>query len=371
MGIFNFRKKKSLLELQKLVITNSPNKLIMKENELLDNAYKICNNYINKISDFVQIINTTSNPNLYFQTYEIMLDYTKKLIKFEPYLHFKGNPPTYSLDMFLSQRQQSINDFLSRYYENIAKKAIDDATEQGITALYNQFKNSLLPYYSIINDSNIHFIDVTCRNDIGKKHVSQIELNTLLKCETIDNNLLTSAVFNILETESPYASMLQRRLNISYVKANTIMNYLEAKGIVSKPNTLSHNRRILICIDNNTNFTDNIDKMTGYEFEEFCCEILKYNGFENVQQTKLSGDNGIDILAEKAEIKYGIQCKCYSSKLGNKPVQEVYTGLKMYNCDIGVVMTNSYFTESAINTAKQTRIRLWDRDTLKKMLENK
>ena len=87
----------------------------------------------------------------------------------------------------------------------------------------------------------------------------------------------------------------------------------------------------------------------------------------NINQTKLSGDDGIDIIAEKEGINYGFQCKCYSSPVGIKAVQEAFTGAKMYNCDIAVVITNNSFTPQAIHAAKQTRVRLWDRSKLIEM----
>ena len=46
--------------------------------------------------------------------------------------------------------------------------------------------------------------------------------------------------------------------------------------------------------------------------------------------------------------KYAIQCKCYSSDLGNSPVQEVHAGKSMYNCHVGVVMTNRHFTSGSV-----------------------
>ncbi len=48
--------------------------------------------------------------------------------------------------------------------------------------------------------------------------------------------------------------------------------------------------------------TSEYDYMEGHDFEYFCAELLKKNGFSNVEVTQGSGDHGIDILAEK----YGI-----------------------------------------------------------------
>ena len=113
----------------------------------------------------------------------------------------------------------------------------------------------------------------------------------------------------------------------------------------------------------------NFDNMDGHEFESFCATLLKQNGFKSVSVTKGSGDQGIDILATKDGIKYGIQCKCYSSEVGNKVVQEAFSGKTFYNQHVGVVLTNNYFTPSAKELADKNGIILWDRKRLLKMIE--
>ena len=77
-----------------------------------------------------------------------------------------------------------------------------------------------------------------------------------------------------------------------------------------------------------------------------------------------SGDQGVVITAEKDDVKFAFQCKCYQSDLGNTPIQEVFTGKTMYKCHVGVVMTNSYFTKSALTAAEATGVLLWDRDKI-------
>lgn len=102
----------------------------------------------------------------------------------------------------------------------------------------------------------------------------------------------------------------------------------------------------------------------------FCAEILSLNGFADVQVTQGSRDQGVDIIAYKDDIKYGVQCKCYSSDIGNKAVQEVYAGKNFYNCDVAAVLTNRYFTKSAIELAQKNRVHLWDRCRLSELIEN-
>ena len=110
--------------------------------------------------------------------------------------------------------------------------------------------------------------------------------------------------------------------------------------------------------------------MDGLSFEVFCSELLTINGFQNVFVTKASNDYGIDILAEKDDIKYAIQCKCYSSSIGNSAVQEANAGKEYYDCHVAVVMTNSTFTKNAIELAKKNKVILWDRDKLKYLIGN-
>lgn len=111
------------------------------------------------------------------------------------------------------------------------------------------------------------------------------------------------------------------------------------------------------------------DDMEGHEFEHFCADLLKRRGFQDVVVTKGSGDFGIDILAERDGISYGIQCKNYQSPIGVKAVQEVYAGRDYYDCMVGVVMSNQYFTGPAVEAAKKLKIVLWDRGYIEEMLE--
>jgi HJR/Mrr/RecB family endonuclease len=113
----------------------------------------------------------------------------------------------------------------------------------------------------------------------------------------------------------------------------------------------------------------NYDNMDGFEFEQYCAEILKKNGFDNVEVTQGSGDHGVDVLAEKDGITYAIQCKCYSSSIGNSAIQQAHSGKSIYKRDIAVVMTNQYFTPQAIEEAAQIGVKLWDRDKLNKMIK--
>ena len=110
------------------------------------------------------------------------------------------------------------------------------------------------------------------------------------------------------------------------------------------------------------------DSMNGHEFERFCASLLRANGYTNVCVTVGSGDQGIDVLAERDGVKYGIQCKCYSQDVGNAAVREAYAGKAFYDCHVAVVLTNRGFTQAAIDAAKGVGVVLWDRNKLLKLI---
>lgn len=113
---------------------------------------------------------------------------------------------------------------------------------------------------------------------------------------------------------------------------------------------------------------DDVDKLDGIEFEKWCAHLLEKLGYENVTTTASTGDQGVDVIAEYKGMKYAVQCKRYSTLLGNSPIQEVYAGMRYYDCRVAVVMTNSRFTKAARELADKTGVKLWDRYKLKRFL---
>ena len=102
--------------------------------------------------------------------------------------------------------------------------------------------------------------------------------------------------------------------------------------------------------------------MQGYEYEEMCAYFLSTKGFNNIQLTPATGDHGVDIICSKNDLKYGVQCKYYNSPVGNKAVQEAFSGSHYYDCDIAAVITNSIYTKSAIKEAETLGVLLWQYD---------
>lgn len=203
------------------------------------------------------------------------------------------------------------------------------------------------------------------------------------------------AVNTVINFGSASPSLLQRKMKIGFARASIYIDEMEALGIVgkfngskprnvlmSKPEWKLHRQELLdrreLLLHKGSSASENtiettlrrVDCMDGHSFERWCADLLKLNGFENVSVTPGSGDQGVDILAEKDEVKYAIQCKCYSNDLGNSPVQEIHTGRTVYKCQIGIVMTNQGFTDGAKKVAEATGVLLWGREKLIALIES-
>ena len=233
-------------------------------------------------------------------------------------------------------------------------------------------------------------------------HITLLETGEIKIPDVIEvTDVEDRAAMVFFETGQASVSMLQRRLRLGYATAARIVDRLEEVGVIgpfaSKAPRLilmsqavyesrkrivpisEHSPQYPIEIDHISNdFFEyggieaellSIDLMEGHEFEYWCADLLRELGFAEVEVTPGSGDQGVDILAKKDGINYAVQCKCYASELGNKPVQEVHAGRAIYHCQVGAVMTNRHFTAGGRQLAEATGVLLWDRDWIIRALK--
>lgn len=103
--------------------------------------------------------------------------------------------------------------------------------------------------------------------------------------------------------------------------------------------------------------------MTGHEYEHYVAEIIRDNDW-SASVTKGSGDHGADIIATQEGVRLVVQCKQYSSAVGNKSVQEAYSAKGFYECHYACVVTNSSFTPAAKQAATKLGVQLLHHDDL-------
>ena len=112
---------------------------------------------------------------------------------------------------------------------------------------------------------------------------------------------------------------------------------------------------------------DQIDEMDGSQFEKFLGELFARMGY-SVQITGRAGDQGCDLLIEKAGEKTVVQAKCYSRPVTNDAVQEAVAAKALYGATATMVVTNSEFTDSAKELAGVNGVQLCGRERLTDLL---
>jgi HJR/Mrr/RecB family endonuclease len=109
--------------------------------------------------------------------------------------------------------------------------------------------------------------------------------------------------------------------------------------------------------------------MDGITFEYFCADLLLIEGFKNVEVTKASADNGVDITAEKNNKKYIFQCKCLTHTCSNKAVQEIVSANTIYHADYMGVICNTKFSTQARVLANNNGVQLYSLGNIKHILD--
>lgn len=95
----------------------------------------------------------------------------------------------------------------------------------------------------------------------------------------------------------------------------------------------------------------------GHAFEQWVAGRLEMHGWR-ADVTAGSGDQGIDIIARRDGRKVGIQCKRYGGPVGNKAVQEAFSGRAFHRVDMAVVITTGHYTQSARDLSRRTGVHL-------------
>lgn len=110
-------------------------------------------------------------------------------------------------------------------------------------------------------------------------------------------------------------------------------------------------------LESNPQAVVNIDNLNPIEFEHYCAEMLRNDGWD-ARVTQASGDQGIDVIATYGNAKAVFQCKKYAQPVGNGAVQEIAAGKQFEQADIAAVVTNATFTPSAKQLAGTTGVHL-------------
>ena len=114
-------------------------------------------------------------------------------------------------------------------------------------------------------------------------------------------------------------------------------------------------------------FLSNYAFLNGHQFESYLKQLFEALNY-TVVHTKLSGDQGADLIIMKSGEKTAVQSKKYSGKVSNKAIQEVVAAREHYKCKNAMVVTTGIFTKSAVQLAISNNVKLWDKNKLNQII---
>ena len=142
------------------------------------------------------------------------------------------------------------------------------------------------------------------------------------------------------------------------------------RHVAHRSHTVSQDRHVESMLRRGDITRDEINYMSGPEFEKFMANFLRRQGYA-VEETPLSGDQGVDLILPNFDGKrVVVQLKRYTRPVGNVAVQATFAGMAHYRAEEGWIITTSTFTKSARELARSTRVRLIDGKELADWLED-
>lgn len=273
------------------------------------------------------------------------------------------------------------------YYEAFEKKFITDNPDLG-TDFHNWVKSYIKTF-----DSNYDFVDFF----INKMEELQIDFPTNTDIQDIEDFLIlmkksdNRLYYDLLNSQNdledinimlnPSEEVAYEDLKIIYYLFNQqIESWKCAYLLIYIQREIENARLKLLAEEHIKNMANggkirkdyisisDIDTMNGIDFEHTLAYLFKKMNY-NVEVTQASNDQGADLIIEKLEERTVVQAKCYSYTVGNTAIQEVTGAKQFYNCTKAMVVTNNYFTKSAVELALANNVELKDRDDLISWLE--
>jgi HJR/Mrr/RecB family endonuclease len=120
--------------------------------------------------------------------------------------------------------------------------------------------------------------------------------------------------------------------------------------------------------------SDSIDKLDGFQFEEFCTELFRLGGFQ-AKTTSKTNDGGKDIILKDKDGLIYVECKHYneSNKITVNLIHKLISACTVDGIKRGIFITTSVYTSSSIELVEKcdtVNIDIWYKDDLLEFCKN-
>ncbi|MGG7207117.1 tetratricopeptide repeat protein [Clostridium perfringens] len=230
MGIFNFFKSKNKATKseinsawQKIICGNTENSITKEDLLKLSNLY--IEDRIRIIMDCVNLINSTTSIDVYFNRYNLLTEKLNELSLLEPFIPFKAPAPSIQLQQILLEKDLKTKEMLQRAWNNTKLKILDLKTDKAKLKNIDSFFESSYSHISSLGTESTKFLAELKKDSenlllkLEKDVTSNIEFdefkekNLLLQLNNCDNAY--DRHFAYMELQNFYYKY--RNLDMSYL----------------------------------------------------------------------------------------------------------------------------------------------------------
>ncbi len=111
------------------------------------------------VEDSVRLVNTTTNPAVFFFRYNLMVEHLEKLTQIEHLVRFSGTRPSAQLSKVTSERNYQTSLFIKRSHEKMMHETRLLKTERGKLNKIETFFKSMDSYNTYLSASNRAMLD--------------------------------------------------------------------------------------------------------------------------------------------------------------------------------------------------------------------
>lgn len=168
MGLFSFKRRKKekiefLLQWQRAVMLNSPNRLVMTEEQLKDMTAKQAIDDLRIVIDCERLCEITLNPDVFFKRLNLWKEKMNHLLTLEKYgnftmIHTANN-------RVVTEYNDIVKWFLIRYHTDFCAPASAFKSKKSRLNRYQKWYDSLQKYYCYMTAEHIEYIEERYKYD--------------------------------------------------------------------------------------------------------------------------------------------------------------------------------------------------------------
>lgn len=166
MGILTnlFKPNTELVDWQVTLTGSYSDKRRLSKAQLIKMTEQVIADNMRIFDDSVNIINSTTKPDVMFSRLELAEKCLLKLRAIEPYLKYQNKftfneMPSDLYERFQDEKQSYIHTFLLRCETAVVDKAYSMKTEKGRKNQFDKFYQSVQEYMRLMNDGNRRYIE--------------------------------------------------------------------------------------------------------------------------------------------------------------------------------------------------------------------